>query len=263
MQIFLLDVFYATLEDETLQLFVNAEHDVSLIYVDMPYLPVATIAESVDAVNEYTQRDIQGITAHGLVGVASVTIEVNNLIVGSQWSSLGFAIVLTLLVLAVQFRDPRYALWTTSPVIATVALQWLVMASTGASLSLVTVMIGSILVGIGVDFSIHIANRIKELGGGIEAIRQATVSTGMSLFEAALVTTAGLGCGVPDTDYGDQALPRGDPDHALDRRSERLDPPASDLHVPGTCWVGDRSCNLILLPASGGPLQHPRDGFEG
>ena len=192
MQIFLLDVFYATLEDETLQLFVNAEHDVSLIYVDMPYLPVATIAESVDAVNEYTQRDIQGITAHGLVGVASVTIEVNNLIVGSQWSSLGFAIVLTLLVLAVQFRDPRYALWTTSPVIATVALQWLVMASTGASLSLVTVMIGSILVGIGVDFSIHIANRIKELGGGIEAIRQATVSTGMSLFEAALVTTAGL-----------------------------------------------------------------------
>ena len=32
-------------------------------------------------------------------------------------------------------------------------------------LSLVTVMIGSILVG--GDFSIHIANRIRELGGGI------------------------------------------------------------------------------------------------
>ena len=36
------------------------------------------------------------------------------------------------------------------------------------------------LVGVGVDFSIHIANRIKEMGGGIDAIREATVSTGMS-----------------------------------------------------------------------------------
>ena len=47
------------------------------------------------------------------------------------------------------------------------------------SLSLVTVMIGSILVGVGVDFSIHIANRIKELGGGIDAIKSAAVGTGM------------------------------------------------------------------------------------
>jgi len=66
------------------------------------------------------------------------------------------------------------------------------MARMDVSLSLVTVMIGSILVGVGVDFSIHIANRIRELGGGIEAIRISTVSTGMSLFEAATVTTLGL-----------------------------------------------------------------------
>ena len=66
------------------------------------------------------------------------------------------------------------------------------MAQRGVDLSLVTVMIGSILVGVGVDFSIHIANRIRELGGGIEAIRISTVSTGMSLFEAATVTTLGM-----------------------------------------------------------------------
>ena len=42
-----------------------------------------------------------------------------------------------------------------------------------------------------VDFSIHIANRIRELGGGIRAIRTAAVGTGMSLFEAAVVTSLG------------------------------------------------------------------------
>ena len=96
------------------------------------------------------------------------------------------------MTLAIVFKDIRFSLWTTSPVIATVALQWLVMWQMDVNLSLVTVMIGSILVGVGVDFSIHISNRIRELGGGIEAIRTSTVSTGMSLFEAATVTTLGM-----------------------------------------------------------------------
>ena len=125
-------------------------------------------------------------------GDGAVAIAVNELIVSSQWSSLFFAIALTLITLALVFKDIRFSIWTTSPVIATVGMQWLVMWQMDVPLSLVTVMIGSILVGVGVDFSIHIANSIKELGGGIEAIRSATVSTGMSLFEAATVTTLGM-----------------------------------------------------------------------
>ena len=96
------------------------------------------------------------------------------------------------MTLAIVFKDIRFSMWTTAPVIATVALQWLVMWQMDVPLSLVTVMIGSILVGVGVDFSIHIANRIKELGGGIDAIRSAAVGTGMSLFEAATVTSLGM-----------------------------------------------------------------------
>jgi len=59
---------------------------------------------------------------------------------------------------------------------------------------LVTVMIGSILVGVGVDFSIHIANRVRELGGSLDAIRIACASTGMSLVEATVITSLGLLC---------------------------------------------------------------------
>jgi hypothetical protein len=98
----------------------------------------------------------------------------------------------TVITLAIFFRDPKYAILTTIPVVFTVAMQWLVMQQMGVSLSLVTVMIGSILVGVGVDFSIHIANRVRELGGTLEAIREACTTTGMSLFEAVVVTCAGL-----------------------------------------------------------------------
>lgn len=190
---FLLNVFYESLTDETRGLFISDDYNRNLIYVDMPFVPVAETNEAVLLVNEYTSRDYEGnIYAGDLTGVAAVAIAVNNLIVDSQWSSLGFAVILTIMTLAIVFKDIRFSLWTTAPVIATVSLQWLVMWQMDVSLSLVTVMIGSILVGVGVDFSIHIANRIRELGGGIEAIRTATVSTGMSLFEAATVTTLGM-----------------------------------------------------------------------
>lgn len=193
-QIFLLDVFYASLTKETREIFVNEDFDRTLIYVDMPFIPVADTSKSVDAVNERAAlfQGPFGESAEDLTGVAATAIEVNKLIVSSQWTSLGFAIIFTLIVLAVVFGDIRYSIWTTSPVIATVALQWLVMWRMDVPLSLVTVMIGSILVGVGVDFSIHIANRIKELGGGIPAIRSAAVGTGMSLFEAATVTSLGM-----------------------------------------------------------------------
>ena len=193
-QIFLLDVFYSSLTKEMREIFINSDYDRTLIYIDMPFIPVADTAVAVEQINEYSEgfRGTQQEHAEKLTGVAATAIEVNKLIVDSQWTSLGFAIVLTLIVLAVVFRDIRYSLLTTSPVIATVALQWLVMWQMDVPLSLVTVMIGSILVGVGVDFSIHIANRIRELGGGIDAIRSAAVGTGMSLFEAAVVTSLGM-----------------------------------------------------------------------
>ena len=193
-QIFLLDVFYSSLTKEMREIFINSDYDRTLIYIDMPFIPVADTAIAVEQINEYSEG-FQGThqeRAEKLTGVAATAIEVNKLIVDSQWTSLGFAIILTLIVLAVVFRDIRYSLLTTSPVIATVALQWLVMWQMDVPLSLVTVMIGSILVGVGVDFSIHIANRIRELGGGIDAIRSAAVGTGMSLFEAAVVTSLGM-----------------------------------------------------------------------
>ena len=140
--------------------------------VDMPFIPVADTAVSVDEINIQAAAFAgpKGEYAEDITGVAATAIEVNKLIVDSQWRSLAFAVVLTIITLAIVFRDLKYSLLTTSPVIATVAMQWLVMWQLDVPLSLVTVMIGSILVGVGVDFSIHIANRIRELGGGLSLI---------------------------------------------------------------------------------------------
>ena len=203
-QNFLLYVFYNSMTEEMRELFISPDYQRTLIYIDMPFMDVKGTEKTATQINNWAKaagnsENPISVLGDKLIGVASVTIEVNNLIVGSQWTSLAFALGFTILTLALVFRDIRYALLTTVPVGFTVAMQWLVMDSGGVSLSLVTVMIGSILVGVGIDFSIHIANRVKELGGTIDAIRTSCASTGMSLFEATTVTAAGLTCayGIP------------------------------------------------------------------
>ena len=192
-QSFLISVFYDGLTPELRHFFVSKDFQRSLIYIDMPFMPVKQTEVAAAAINGYAEdRDGFGFAPSALIGVAAVTIDVNNLIVDSQWQSLGFALLFTVVTLGFVFRDARFAVLTTCPVIFTVAMQWYVMDAFSVTLSLVTVMIGSILVGVGVDFSIHIANRVRELGGSLEAIQNACASTGMSLFEAFVVTSAGL-----------------------------------------------------------------------
>jgi len=203
-QNFLLYVFYNSMTEEMRELFISPDYQRTLIYIDMPFMDVKGTAATAEQINLWAKsagdsENPISVLGDTLIGVASITIEVNNLIVDSQWTSLAFALGFTIVTLALVFRDIRYALLTTVPVGFTVAMQWLVMDSGGVTLSLVTVMIGSILVGVGIDFSIHIANRVKELGGSLDAIRTACASTGMSLFEATTVTAAGLTCayGIP------------------------------------------------------------------
>ena len=195
-QNFLINVFYNSLTLEMRNLFISEDYTQSLIYIDMPFMDVKSTERAVTQIDNYAAQDTAagGVTSTRLIGVASVTIEVNNLVVGSQWDSLFYALLFTVLTLGLVFRDIRYAILTTLPVTFTVFMQWLVMDQGSVSLSLVTVMIGSILVGVGVDFSIHIANRVKELGGSVDAIRIACASTGMSLTEAVTVTIAGMFC---------------------------------------------------------------------
>ena len=165
----------------------------------MPFMDVKSTAITTEQINNWAKaagdsENPINVVGDSLIGVASITIEVNNLIVDSQWTSLAFALGFTILTLALVFRDIRYAFLTTIPVGFTVAMQWLVMDAWGLSLSLVTVMIGSILVGVGIDFSKHIANSVKEMCGTLDGNRTASSSTGMSLFEATTVTAMGMTC---------------------------------------------------------------------
>ena len=53
-------------------------------------------------------------------------------------------------------------------------------------------MIGSIVIGVGIDFSIHITQRVVEGGMNMPSIYNATAKTAQTLAEATAVTLVGL-----------------------------------------------------------------------
>jgi len=191
-QKYLLNVFYDSLTEEALGMLMSSDFLKTLIYVDMPILSVNDMELAVAGVNDAIDANSGTLNVGALTGVAAIGVFINDMLIRGQLISIGIAVALVFLALWPTFRSWKLAALTTLPVCWVVALQPLTMIMLGQSLSLVTVMIGSIVIGVGVDFSIHITQRISETDMSLASVHRAVRKTGLSLFEATGVTILGL-----------------------------------------------------------------------
>ena len=138
------------------------------------------------------------------VGVTSdniVTESVNELINSSQFQSLVFAILASMIFLVLYYlidmRRPFLGVITVLPVAAIVLGTYMGMYLLDIPLNPVTSTLSGLAIGIGVPFVIHVTNRFREtISSGIEpveAIRTTLKTTGGSLFGSAFTTMAGFG----------------------------------------------------------------------
>lgn len=82
-------------------------------------------------------------------------------LLNSQLNSMLIAIVLVFFILAVQFRSSIAGLIGLSPILLTIIVTFGLMGILKIPLDVATVLVGSIALGIGIDYSIHFTNRFK------------------------------------------------------------------------------------------------------
>jgi predicted RND superfamily exporter protein len=153
----------------------------------MPFMDIDETRMAVDGVNAIVAEanDVYGEDfASKLTGIAAITLVVNDLIIISQFNSLAACIFLTFLTLAIIFRSVKIGLITIIPVICVISLEPGTLVGLDIPLSTITVMIGSIAIGTGVDFSIQIAQRVRLGGYKLKAIFGAVEKAGTSFIEA-------------------------------------------------------------------------------
>ncbi|WP_436928383.1 efflux RND transporter permease subunit [Halosimplex halobium] len=157
------------------------------------------VAEAVRGVAADLERG-SALTATA-TGSLVVTDDLDTRLATTIVESVAVTLVALLALLAVAFRafegSASVGAVTLAPVAATVA--WLLgtMAALDLSLSLVTALVGSISLGLGVDYAIHVTERfVDELaasGDPGRALERTVTGTGGALLSSAVTTAGGFG----------------------------------------------------------------------
>jgi len=132
-----------------------------------------------------------------VTGMSSAMYTIMNSMTESQILSTCISIILATLVLMIVFKNPALGLIAVIPV--GLCIIWIVgtIYLLGYSFNIMTVMVTSLTIGIGIDYAIHATQRFRltaDRTGDVEKAVSATIGhTGGALFIAALTTATGFG----------------------------------------------------------------------
>ncbi len=178
---------------------VDDDHSKTMILVSIPVgLSIQQIQKIVDKVNEIAQNTNidHGGRVSILTGQDAINVAVNKKLGEEQTRSMIVALLFVLTVLILIFSSSKYGFLTMIPVVFVLSWEPGFLYMFDISLSVVTISIASIMIGIGIDYGIHITQRIREgLTKGLnreQATVEAIEKTGLSLIEATTTTVAGL-----------------------------------------------------------------------
>jgi len=131
-----------------------------------------------------------------VTGESSSTYTIMNSMTQSQIISTAISVLLASLVLIIVYRNPILGLISIIPV--GISVLWIIgsVYFIGYSFNIMTIMVTSLTIGIGIDFCIHTTERFRltadRTGDVCKAVSETVEHTGGALFIAALTTAAGF-----------------------------------------------------------------------
>lgn len=97
-----------------------------------------------------------------ITGMPFVDITMDQSLINSQIGSILIAILFVIILVGIILRSWISGLYASIPIIATIMLLFGFMGLTGISLNIATVLVASVALGIGIDYSIHIISHFNE-----------------------------------------------------------------------------------------------------
>lgn len=193
-QEFLIKQFYDSLSVEMKSVLINEDYTKTLIMVDMPVMDIPRTRATVTKVNKIVSDygTIEGGSITGLAGMASILVAINDYVILNQLETMAVAFILMFICLSILFKSIKFAAITLIPVFFVVAYEPLAFVGSNVELSLITMMIASIVIGVGVDFGIHLTHQVRQRGMTTEGVEQSTEAAGISFFEAVITEIVAL-----------------------------------------------------------------------
>jgi predicted RND superfamily exporter protein len=111
-----------------------------------------------DFIQENSRADCQ----IEITGMPFVDITMDRSLINSQLGSISIAIIFVIIIVGLMLKSLINGLYASIPIIAAIIILFGVMGLTGISLNIATVLVASVALGIGIDYSIHIISHFNK-----------------------------------------------------------------------------------------------------
>lgn len=131
-----------------------------------------------------------------ITGMPFVDITMDRSLVNSQLASLAIAILFVVVVVGLILRSFISGIYATLPIVAAIIILFGFMGLTGIPLNIGTVLVASVALGIGIDYSIHVISHFNQArnrtGNAIIAINEAIMISGKAIMINVLSVAGGF-----------------------------------------------------------------------
>ena len=110
-------------------------------------------------------------------GNGEMEVSMTDMVISSQVTSILFSIFMVFVIIAVSFKSPVAGLLGAVPLAFTIILNFMTMGWTGIQLDLVTSIIASVAIGVGIDYTIHFMESYKAERAKSDNVEEVTMRT--------------------------------------------------------------------------------------
>ncbi len=152
--------------------------------------------QRVKTVVEAVRAEVGDDASVTLGGFGQVFSDLVDAVVQGQLTSLGLSLLLVFVLVSITFRSASAGLYAVLPLGGAMPVLFGLMGYLGIELNIVTAMLSSIMIGVGVDYTIHFLWRYRlERSGGLEApeaVHRTLVTAGRGIVFNALSVVVGF-----------------------------------------------------------------------
>ena len=130
-----------------------------------------------------------------VTGMPFVDVTMDNSLIKSQFGSLTIAIIAVIIIVGIILRSFLRGLYATAPIIGAIVILFGIMGFSGIPLNIATVLVASVALGIGIDYSIHVITHFNHSINNGESIHDALESTIMISGKAIVINVASVTAG--------------------------------------------------------------------
>lgn len=183
-------------QNENINQLVTEDLDEGIIIAKFNNKGQGEVKEFDKYIKDYLSKNKSDNFSVEITGMPYVNAQMDQSLVSSQLMSLIIAIILVISVISILFKSFKDGIFASLPILATITILYGIMGLTGIPLNIATVLVASVAMGIGIDYSIHFISHFKHTykkNDDIDtSIKESMLVSGKAIFVNFISVAAGF-----------------------------------------------------------------------